>query len=92
MTSNMSFNEFFNGSDLLIVWSLTPFSTSFRLHHIRCCISPLFPKFLFTIALHNILSEPLPAFPNNHRQHNGKQWIGMNVVAKTWKGYWSDKG
>ena len=92
MTSNMSNKEFFNGGDLLIVWSLTPFSTLFRLYHIRYCIPPLFPKFLFTIALHNILSKPLPAFPNNHRQHNGKQWIGMNVVAKTWKEYCPHKG
>ena len=56
---------------ILIVWSLTPFSTVFQLYHGGQCTYPCFPEVLFTSTPHNILSKPLASFPHNHCRING---------------------
>ena len=50
------------------------FSTVFQLCHGGQCTYPCFPGGPFTSTLHNILSKPLAAFPNNHCQNNGQRW------------------
>ena len=56
--------------DWLTVWCFMPFSTVFQLHCGSQCTYSCFPGVLLTSTPHNILSEPLAAFPHNRcRNH-----------------------
>ena len=58
----------------LIVWCLTTFSTVFQSYRGGQCAYPCFPGVLLTSTPHNILSEPLCAFPHMHYRNNGQRW------------------
>ena len=55
-----------------------------------------FPGILLTSTPHNILSNPLAAFPHNHCRNTDSGERGMNLVAMTIynprKEYWPSRG
>ena len=69
------------------------FSTVFQLYHGGQCTCLWFPGVLLTSTVHNIISKPRAAFPNNHCRNNER---GMNPVAMTIinprKEYWPSQG
>ena len=58
----------------LIVWCLTSFLRVFHLYRGSQCTYPCIPGVLLTGIPHNILYNPVAAFPLNHCQNKGQQW------------------
>ena len=61
-------------TERLIVWFLTPSVTLFQsLYRVDQCTYPCFLGVFLISTPHNVLSNPLAAFPHNHCQNNRQQ-------------------